>query len=218
MPPRFSYWTIVAGGLPTAFRATKREELLPTFARIRETHSDAVLKWFARGRLWDTPEQAKEALTADAPRQRQVARSRGRDWRPGGEHRDPRQKFIDAQKALNAERRRERWERKQGTDGEQRGDGTRAKDGRVPPTAGSHRPLPRPPRKSGRPAFGRSSGPGSVDRRGSSQPSSDRPRSTSRSPGATRPSGRPFGKRPSTSGSDRGRTQPRGVPPKKRKP
>ena len=30
MPPRYAYWTIIAGGLPTAFRAAEREELLPT--------------------------------------------------------------------------------------------------------------------------------------------------------------------------------------------
>ena len=27
MPPRYAYWTIIAGGLPTAFRAAEREEL-----------------------------------------------------------------------------------------------------------------------------------------------------------------------------------------------
>jgi hypothetical protein len=43
MPPRYSYWTIIAGGLPTAFRAADREELLPTFHRIKEKHPDAEL-------------------------------------------------------------------------------------------------------------------------------------------------------------------------------
>src|SRR5678815_3300268 len=59
MPPRYAYWTIIAGGLPTAFRATAREELLPTFQRIREKHPDAQMKWFARGKLWDSPEAAR---------------------------------------------------------------------------------------------------------------------------------------------------------------
>src|SRR6476620_9154898 len=36
---------------------------------------------------------------------------RGRDWRPGGEHRDPRQQFIDANKRRNAAQRKERWEK-----------------------------------------------------------------------------------------------------------
>ena len=57
MPPRYSYWTILAGGLPTAFRAAEREDLLPTFNRIREKHPDAEMKWFARGRLWASPEE-----------------------------------------------------------------------------------------------------------------------------------------------------------------
>ena len=50
MPPRYAYWTIIAGGLPTAFRASEREELLPTFQRIKEKHHDAEMKWFARGK------------------------------------------------------------------------------------------------------------------------------------------------------------------------
>lgn len=86
MPPRYSYWTILAGGLPTAFRAAEREDLLPTFNRIREKHPDAQMRWFARGRLWESPEDAR----ADLQRARV---KRDRDWRPGGEHRDPRQTF-----------------------------------------------------------------------------------------------------------------------------
>jgi hypothetical protein len=86
MPPRYSYWTILAGGLPTAFRAAERADLLPTFNRIREKHADAEMKWFARGRLWASPEDAQADL------QRARVR-RDRDWRPGGEHRDPRQTF-----------------------------------------------------------------------------------------------------------------------------
>ena len=64
MPPRFVYWTIIAGGLPTAFRAAEREELLPTFKRIQEKHPDAVMKYFARGKLWESAEEAKQAADA----------------------------------------------------------------------------------------------------------------------------------------------------------
>src|SRR5687767_8677336 len=99
MPPRFVYWTIIAGGLPTAFRAAEREELLPTFKRIQEKHPDAVMKYFARGKLWESAEEAKQAADtrrARAPRNDNDAH--GRDWRPGGEHRDPRQPFKDAKK------------------------------------------------------------------------------------------------------------------------
>src|SRR5215212_8090556 len=111
MPPRFAYWTILAGGLPTAFRATERDELMPTFQRLREKHPDAVMRWFARGKLWDSPEQARESSERE-----RAARSQGRtgDWRPGGAHRDPRQKFKDAKKARNIDRRRTRFERKHG--------------------------------------------------------------------------------------------------------
>ncbi len=139
MPPRYSYWTIIAGGLPTAFRAAEREELMPTFQRLREKHPDAEMKWFARGKLWDSPEAARPPRgdfrdrDARGPRERQGkppesdrrgspsgpperaprGEHRGRDWRPGGEHRDPRQPFKDAKKARNQRWREEKFERKQ---------------------------------------------------------------------------------------------------------
>ena len=109
MPPRYAYWTILAGGLPTAFRAADRDELLPTFRRLHERHPDAVMKWFARGRLWDSPEAAREV-------RRPPREPRGRDWRPGGEHRDARQKFRDARKDRNLRARREKFANKRRAD------------------------------------------------------------------------------------------------------
>jgi len=118
MPPRYAYWTIIAGGLPTAFRAAEREELLPTFQRIKDKHPDAQMKYFARGKLWESPEamRAAERRGDRGHRRPDEARHnrepRTRDWRPGGDHRDPRQKFTDAKKERNAEVRKQRWERK----------------------------------------------------------------------------------------------------------
>ncbi|MGH9253937.1 MAG: hypothetical protein ACRD3C_05135 [Vicinamibacterales bacterium] len=119
MPPRYAYWTIIAGGLPTAFRTAERDELLPTFRRIQERHPDAEMKYFARGKLWASPEDAR--LAAEARRAAKVRgdrrpgaqAARGRDWRPGGEHRDPRQPFKDAKKARNLDRRRQRFEQRE---------------------------------------------------------------------------------------------------------
>jgi hypothetical protein len=93
MPPRYTYWTIIVDDLPTAFRAAKRDELLPTFERLRVKHPSARLQWFARGRLWESPEQARLAETARRPEKR------GRDWRPGGEHKDPRDRFDKKKRA-----------------------------------------------------------------------------------------------------------------------
>jgi hypothetical protein len=86
MPPRYAYWTILIDNSPTAFRAREREDLLPTLAQLRRTNSNVLLKWFARGRLWDSPEAEREA------QRRPLAgkEKRGRDWRPGGAHADPR--------------------------------------------------------------------------------------------------------------------------------
>ena len=116
MPPRYAYWTILSGGLPTAFRASDQEELMPTFKRILERQPDAVMKWFARGKLWNSPEEAMDARRdpAEPRKPRQGPSSperRGRDWRPGGKHEDPRQRFKDAKKARNQGRRQQRWER-----------------------------------------------------------------------------------------------------------
>ena len=186
MPPRFSYWTILAGGLPTAFRATDRDELLPTFQRLREKHPDAMLKWFARGRLWESPDEARADLerkrrpsrhpvaaassAGRGPRRDGVSGSgqrqdkpRDRNWRPGGEHRDPRQKFADAKKARNADRRKQRFERKHGTFKPRDGDARarfetprppdiRPSADRRDPTRGSRPGGPKPAR-TGKSAF-----------------------------------------------------------------
>src|SRR5436190_17130062 len=107
MPPRFTYWTIIFGGQPTSFRSALREELVPTFKQIQARHPDAQLRYFARGKLWYSEEEAQAALTRerfdkhrrpDSGGRPHAGRTpdeggrerRGRDWRPGGEHKDPR--------------------------------------------------------------------------------------------------------------------------------
>jgi hypothetical protein len=90
MPPRHTYWTIILEGKPTAFRAHTQEELLPTLRQLQARHPDAVLRWFARGRLWQSQEEERVALAARRSAERE---RRGRDWRPGGSHRDPRERF-----------------------------------------------------------------------------------------------------------------------------
>ena len=67
MPPRYAYWTIILEGKPTAFRAQQREELLPTFKQLQAKHPDAVMMWFARGRLWTSPEEADARRHGAAP-------------------------------------------------------------------------------------------------------------------------------------------------------
>jgi hypothetical protein len=118
MPPRYTYWTIIAGGLPTAFRAAERDELLPTFTRIKHKHPDAELKWFARGKLWDSPESARRDAERRRTQEVRPQPGRGRDWRPGGEHRDPRQKYQDAKKARNVEQRKRKFERRHRSGGD----------------------------------------------------------------------------------------------------
>lgn len=146
MPPRFVYWTILAGGLPTAFRAAQREELLPTFRRIQEKHPDAEMRYFARGRLWESPEEAQQAAELRRAAGRKAA-GRGRDWRPGGDHRDPRQPFKDAKRAANRKRREERFARR-----DRRGaPGAPESSPKAGPKGPAAHPSARPSRRPGRP-------------------------------------------------------------------
>jgi hypothetical protein len=88
MPPRFAYWTILIDGKPTAFRARDPQELLPTLTQLKRTNTDVLMRWFARGHLWESPEAERAAARKPKPPE-----TRGRDWRPGGQHRDPRARF-----------------------------------------------------------------------------------------------------------------------------
>ena len=147
MPPRYAYWTIMAGGLPTAFRAVEREELLPTFNRLKQKHPDAEMKYFARGRLWSSPEEAQHDAEARRARGRRPAERRGRDWRPGGEHQDPRQKFKDAKKERNLDWRKQRFERRQGSDrGDRPADRSAATPDRSQGPPRDRKPFGGPPR------------------------------------------------------------------------
>ena len=81
---RGAFWTIIVDEQPTAFRAPVREDLLPTLKQLHRQHPTAVIKWFQRGRLWETP---GDAMDASKPP------SRGAGWRPGGAHKDPRDQY-----------------------------------------------------------------------------------------------------------------------------
>src|SRR2546422_5203681 len=101
MPPRHAYWTILIDDKPTAFRAREREELLPTFHQLQRKNTNVAMQWFARGRLWESQEREHEDFqrrkrTGGAPAGRSASaggEKRGADWRPGGQHKDPRDRF-----------------------------------------------------------------------------------------------------------------------------
>ena len=88
MPPRHVYWTIILEGKPTAFRAHTREELQPTFKQLSSKHADIQMKWFARGKLWESPDEEKDLSRRGPGSERRAA-----SWRPGGKHEDPRERF-----------------------------------------------------------------------------------------------------------------------------
>ena len=147
MPPRYACWTILIDNTPTAFRAREKEELLATLQQLRRTNNDVVMKWFARGRLWESREEERDSwqrrktpvgVTPErhgakasgsgsreplrgaktpsnsagggAPAQGKERRAprdeekdkRGRDWRPGGQHKEPRDRFKEKNRAERA--------------------------------------------------------------------------------------------------------------------
>jgi hypothetical protein len=113
MPIPHACWVILIGAVPTSFRAKMREDLLPTFKQLQRTQPKVALRWYERGRVWESPEAARAAVQlarteARERRQPSVAAdgstvrprprpkrdpSRGNDWRPGGEHKDPKARY-----------------------------------------------------------------------------------------------------------------------------
>jgi len=142
MPPRHTYWTIILEGKPTAFRAHTEDELLPTLKQLQMRHPDAVLRWFARGRLWHSQEEERLARAALGAKRE----NRGRDWRPGGAHQDPRERF----KIPRDEKRRRFRDRlfRDRPGPERRGgpEGEKPRDQDRPPDQERARPAPRGPR------------------------------------------------------------------------
>ena len=207
-----TFWVIVTGAQPTAFRARAPEDLLPTLKQLQRTQPDVTMKWFEGGRFWDSPEAATAAWEA----KQRDDRSRCKQCRPGGSHVDPRAKYeisrdqkrarfksrMIAGRATPPDRARQKDEddRKRGGEG-----------GAKPAWSKPAWPKPagaRPPR-SDRPAFpdrqpdrkdqsGPRGGRGWDDRRGDApgRPA-DRKRFDDRpQPPSGRPSGRPPGRPP----------------------
>ena len=187
MPPRHTYWTIILEGKPTAFRAHTQEELLPTLKQLQARHPDAVLMWFARGRLWKSEDESREGLAQRRP----PGDRRGPAWRPGGSHEDPHARF----KIPRDEKRRrfrERLFRDNGPEDREvpvQEHREESKEG-PPPRPDTPRPRPaerpwskdrRPPRETDRPGRtarpqdrsspGRGTGPGQSDRKPGWKPS-----------------------------------------------
>lgn len=100
MPPRYSFWTILIDNGPTAFRAANREDLIPTFVQLQRTNPNIAIKWFAHGRLWESQEAELAARMKPKP----TPEPRPRDWRPGGQHKDPRARFGKPRKQAGAPR------------------------------------------------------------------------------------------------------------------
>jgi hypothetical protein len=160
MPPRYAYWTIILDNAPTAFRARDRADLVPTLRQLLRRNPGATIKWFAKGRLWESPEEARVAT--NPPRER-----RGPDWRPGGRHEDPRARFGKQAAPGRREGKDQRKSSPTTAGGRDRGKGERRSSGGArqwpPAGAGSGEGRPRGDRPQ-RPSQRR----GSFDGRGGS--------------------------------------------------
>jgi hypothetical protein len=149
-PPRkaHTFWVIMAGNTPTAFRAREREDLVPTLVQLQRTQPTVSLKWFERNRIWSSPGEARDALKALKERRRTIARPRQPEWRPGGEHKDPHKRFE-----LTRDQKRERFKARQrrpasgpGGDGPPRAGGGPSRGGGPPRRGAGPRRPPKPRR------------------------------------------------------------------------
>src|SRR5215212_8359237 len=93
MPPRYAYWTILVDDQPTAFRSGAKEDLLPTFNRLKEKHASAVMMWFQNGKLWNSRLDAQEMM-----------RARGEMGRRGDARQSDRPRFSDRERASFSDR------------------------------------------------------------------------------------------------------------------
>ena len=110
MPPRYAYWTILVDGQPTAFRAAEPDELLPTLKRLQVKQPGALMKWFQRGRLWESKDEAKDKLDQGytvgpdgALVPPDATAGRGKGWRPGRRAQGPARKIPTGQEGQVAE-------------------------------------------------------------------------------------------------------------------
>ena len=104
MPPSHSFWVILIGKTPTSFRAKEREDLVPTLRQLQRTQTDVTLRWFERGKVWESPEAA---IGASKLAETEAREKRTKEWRPGGEHRDPRARFEMTRDQKRAKFKRE---------------------------------------------------------------------------------------------------------------
>ena len=153
-----AFWIIVDGQTPTSFRSRQREDLVPTLHQLKRKQPQVALMWFERGRLWTSPTEAREALAV----RRRAPTGRSRDWRPGGDHVDPRAKY-----ALTRDQKRARFKTRQDRD-----QGPRPGRPDRPPFRPKGRSFPRRDQPPGPPKPRETRGPDSYRAEG------DRPRPT----------------------------------------
>ncbi len=221
MPPSHSFWVILIGKTATSFRGKEREDLVPTLRQLQRTQTDVTLRWYERGKVWESPEAAIGAAKLAETTARE---KRTKEWRPGGEHRDPKARFE-----LTRDEKRAKFKRDQsrpdrpdgkpptGDDRPQSPFGPREPRAPRAPRPASDRPWPDRP-KFDRPGPGRSPfGDRSRPPRGESR---DRPpRSDNRDRGdrSERPS-RPFGPPAENPFKDRARSDRPAPRPERRPP
>ncbi len=185
-----AFWIIVDGQTPSSFRSRHREDLLPTLNQLKRTQPQVVLMWFERGRLWASPTEAREALIV----RRKAPTGRPRDWRPGGDHKDPRAKY-----AVTRDQKRARFKTRMIHDRREAG---------TPPTDAGSKPADpapdqRPDQRPDRPPVQRPRRDQPPGYHSPSRPPGDRPPSTARFRKPGPPPRRENGPRPPAAGAPR---------------
>ena len=85
-------------GTSTHFRARTQKQLFPIFKKLQAKHPTAEMKWFEYGKLWRSPSEV--GSKPDGINNDKDINKRSPDWRPGGNHSDPRARFKKKRKRL----------------------------------------------------------------------------------------------------------------------
>lgn len=202
MPPPTRFWVVLIGKTPTSFHAKEREDLLPTLRQLQRTQKDVSLRWFERGKVWESPEAA---IGAAKLAETEARERRTKEWRPGGEHRDPKARFE-----MTRDQKRAKFKREQSGGGAAGADGPASPFG--PRAHREDRSRSDRPRQEGRPERPRADrpfGPPMENPFGPrpnrpARPRPDRPPSDRSRSDRSRPDRRPDSGRPSRPTTGRG--------------
>jgi hypothetical protein len=172
------FWIIISGVAPTAFRSPNREDLLPTLRQLQRKQPDTTMMWFDGRRFWTSPAAARASAADRRNRRADSPPERRDEWRPGGDHKDPRARYKQTRDQKRARFKKRLIQNSRSS--------TRKDDATGTPSGSPKKDSGRPPAKSGKPGAKAGTKPRSGSASSARKPTGRKPPAT----GAARKSGR----------------------------